>query len=103
MKRAMNDAEAADFYADPANQQIAPGPAVRPPRPKALGGSIPIRFPPSAVAAVKVLADADGLTVSEWVRRVVGAELKRREGSSGERIDVADELERLVRHLRAPA
>jgi len=99
----MDDAEAADFYADPANQRVASGPAVRPPRPKALGGSIPIRFPPSTVEAVKLLADADGLTVSEWVRRAVDAELTRRQGVQRKRVDVADELERLARQLRASA
>jgi hypothetical protein len=97
----MSDAEAADFYADPANQRVAPGPAVRPPRPRALGGAIPIRFPPSTVEAVKVAADAEGMTVSQWVRRVVDAELERLKGSPKERVDVANELERLARHLRA--
>jgi hypothetical protein len=103
MKPPMDDAEAADFYADPANQQLASGSAVRPPRSKALGGSIPIRFPPNTVEDVKLLADADGLTVSEWVRRVVDAELRRRQGAIRKRIDVADELERLARQLRASA
>ena len=45
MNSPMSDAEASDFYADPANQGVAPGSAVHPPRPKALGGSIPIRIP----------------------------------------------------------
>jgi hypothetical protein len=50
-----------------------------------------------------LLADADGLTVSEWVRRVVDAELRRRQGAIRKRVDVADELERLARQLRASA
>lgn len=103
MNSQMSDAEAADFYADPANQGVAPGPAVRPPRPKALGGSIPVRFPPSSVEAIKRLADADGMTVSGWVRRAVDAELRRREGTATRRAEVAEELERLARQLRASA
>ena len=103
MSSPMSDAEAADFYADPANQGVAPDPAVHPPRPKALGGSIPIRFPPSSVEAIKRLADADGVTVSGWVRKVVDAELRRRQGTATQRADVAEELERLARQLRASA
>ena len=34
MNSPMSEAEASDFYADPVNQGVAPGPAVRPPRPK---------------------------------------------------------------------
>lgn len=103
MSAQMSDAEAADFYADPANQGVAPGPAVRPPRPKALGGSIPVRFPPSSVEAIKRLADADGMTVSGWVRRAVDAELRRRQGTGTQQAEVAEELERLARQLRASA
>jgi hypothetical protein len=103
MNSPMSDVEASDFYADPANQGVAPGPAVRPPRPKALGGSIPVRFPPSSVEAIKQLADADGVTVSGWVRQVVDAELRRRQGTATQRADVAEELERLARQLRASA
>ena len=103
MSAPMSDAQATEFYADPANQAVASGPAVRPPRPKALGGSIPVRFPPSSVEAIKQLADADGVTVSGWVRRAVEAEVKRRQGAATQRADVAEELERLARQLRASA
>ena len=103
MSAPMSDAEANEFYADPANQAVESGPAVRPPRPKALGASIPVRFPLSSVEAIKQLADADGVTVSGWVRRAVEAELKRRQGLATQRADVAEELERLARQLRASA
>jgi hypothetical protein len=103
MNAPMTEAEATELYADPANQAVAPGPAVRPPRPKALGGSIPVRFPSSSVEAIKRLADVDGVTVSGWVRRAVDAELKRREGAATQRAEVAEELERLARQLRASA
>jgi hypothetical protein len=55
------------------------------------------------VEAIKRLADADGMTVSGWVRRAVDAELRRREGSATQRAEVAEELERLARQLRASA
>lgn len=98
----MSDEEANEFYADPENQRTAPGPAVRPPRPS-LGGSIPVRFSPAMVEAIKRLADAEGLTVSAWVRRSVDGELSRCSGVGDQPTDVADELERLARRLRTSA
>lgn len=101
MSAPMGDAEAADFYADPTNQGVATGPAIRPPRPKVLGGSIPVRFPPNLVETIKRMADTDGVTVSEWVRRAVDFELRRRQGAPTQREEVAEELERLARQLRS--
>ncbi len=85
----MSDEEANEFYADPENQRTAPGPAVRPPRPS-LGGSIPARLPPATVEAIKRLADAEGLTVSAWVRRSVDQELSRCSGAGQQGTDIAE-------------
>lgn len=72
---ARKDERAVDFYADPANQ-VSAGPARRltsPRRP--LTGHMPVRFDDATIAAVKERADANGMTVSAWIRRLVDREL----------------------------
>ena len=63
------DKEAAEFYADPANQRPA-GPG-RKRRPARLTSHVPVRFDRDVIEAVKIVADRDGMTVSSWIRRAV--------------------------------
>lgn len=72
----MTEAAAHEFYKDPEHLAVA-GPGQRPPQPLK-SGMIPVRFTPDTIAAVKRVAKQDGLTVSTWIRRLVGRELQRR-------------------------
>lgn len=47
-------------------------------RQRRLSKHVPIRFTPETIARVQVLADADYLTVSTWIRRAVEQEVERR-------------------------
>lgn len=67
----MTDAEAAAFYAKPENQAPAPGAVGRRRTTPALTTHVPVRFPPETIERVRVLAEADGRTVSSWIRRAV--------------------------------
>jgi len=98
----MTDAEAWEYYSKAEHQGIGEGPAVRPPRPTRMKDAIPVRFHDATIEAVKQFADADGVTVSEWIRRLVDRELEARTGRPARpQADMADELERLARRLRA--
>jgi hypothetical protein len=72
----MADAEAHEFYADPANLAIA-GPGYKRKRPR-LSSMVPVRFSPQVIEAAKGLAAAEGMTVSSWIRRAVQRDLDRR-------------------------
>ena len=75
MTKQGDDRAAADFYADPANQ-VPVGPARRRTAPRRpLTGHVPVRFDDTTIAAVKERAEADGMTVSAWIRRLVAREL----------------------------
>jgi hypothetical protein len=39
-----------------------------------------VRFPPDLEAAARQAAEADGMSVSAWVRRLVQLEKRRRDG-----------------------
>ena len=70
----------------------------------AMKDAVPIRFHDATIEAVKEFADADGVTVSEWIRRLVNREIEARRGQpSGDDAEIADELERLARRLRRSA
>lgn len=73
---AVNDEEAFAFYADESNQQAGRRAAKRPSR--KLTGHIPVRFPEELVAQVRAFADADGVTVSTWIRNLASREVERR-------------------------
>ncbi len=73
----MDERQAHEFYSDPSNQ-IASGPAVRRVGNR-LSATVPVRFPPGMIDAVKRLADRDGVTVSSWIRRLVAREVMRRQ------------------------
>ena len=68
---------AADFYANPENQ-TPKGPGRRRTTKPALSSHVPVRFAASTLAVAKVLADADGVTVSTWIRNLVTREINRR-------------------------
>jgi len=70
------DGSACAFYEDSANLEPA-GPARRRQRP-ALSSFVPVRFTPEMIADVKLLAAADGMTVSAWIRKAVRSEIARR-------------------------
>lgn len=69
------------FYENPDNL-VAAGPGHRPVRRHAarLSGTVPVRFSQEAIAAVKQFSDADGMTVSSWVRKVIDQEIAARSG-----------------------
>jgi hypothetical protein len=74
---AVNDAEASEHY-DPATREPAAGaPRRRPDRP--LAQHVPVRFPRETIQRAKKLADADGVTVSSWIRSAVDEALRRRD------------------------
>jgi hypothetical protein len=74
--RDVNDQEAYDFYADPANREIkGSGHRRRAPR---LTSMTAVRFAPEVIEAVKDVAHAEQLTASSWIRRLVQRELDRR-------------------------
>ncbi len=73
----MDDAEAYEFYADPANQVIA-GPA-RKRQGQRLTTMSSVRFAPEVIEAVKDIAQEEGVTVGSWMRRLVQREVDRRE------------------------
>ena len=83
----MKEAEAHEFYKDPDHLAVAPGPGVPPPQ-RLKSGLIPVRFTPDMIVAVKRFAQEDGVTVSTWIRRLVGRELERRKPSAtGPRVE----------------
>lgn len=83
----MKEAEAHEFYKDPEHLAVATGPGAPPPQ-RLKSGLIPVRFTPDMIAAVKRLAQSDGVTVSTWIRRLVGRELERRMPSeTGPRVE----------------
>jgi hypothetical protein len=96
----MSDEEAADFYADPANQGFDPARVVRP---GALVDAIPVRFPAGMLELVRSAAEGEGITVSEWVRQAVADALAAQGGGQGDPDAIARELERLARKLRRSA
>lgn len=96
----MSDAEAFEYYEDPARREPAPGPPRRrPPRP--LTQHVPVRFPAETIEQVKRLADADGMTVSAWIRRAVDRAVRQRTlaGAQIQEDDARAVVERLQRDV----
>lgn len=98
--RRISDEEAAEFYADPANQGFD---ATRAVRPRPLGDSLPVRFPLGMLEQVRRAAETEGLTVSEWVRHAVADALAQRDQGDQDPAAIARELERLARRIRRSA
>jgi hypothetical protein len=81
----MNDAEAYAIHADPSNREPAAGSARRVrPRPVRYDAHVPVRFSREMVEQVRAVADADGVTVSTWIRQAVRRELQRRRAEADE-------------------
>jgi hypothetical protein len=73
----MDDRQEIDYYRDETHQVPGgPGHSRQGPR---LSATTPVRFPQEMIAAVRRLAVEDGVTVSAWIRRVVGKEIQRRQ------------------------
>lgn len=93
----MDYEEAEKFYSDPENLRPA-GPARKRGQGKVLTSHVPVRFSPSLIAAVKAIADMDGVTVSTWIRNVVTREVNRRATSvtsPSNILDLAVEMHRV--------
>jgi hypothetical protein len=75
----VNDAEAFEYYDDPARREPVPGPPRRRPK-RPLTQHVPMRFPTETIQRVKSMADAEGVTASVWIRRAVDEKLRRRLG-----------------------
>jgi hypothetical protein len=74
---AVSDAEAFEYYDDPANREPVPGPAHRR-FDSPLTQHVPVRFPRETIRRVERRADADGVTVSAWIRSAVDETLRQR-------------------------
>lgn len=85
-----HDDSSADFYADPAHQKPAGAARRRTAPRRPLTGHVPVRFDETTISAVKERAEADGMTVSAWIRRLVARELApiKTSTASGEAIVV---------------
>jgi len=93
------DAEAFEHYDDPARREPAPGrPRRRPER--ALTEHVPVRFPAATIEAVRQLADADGMTVSAWIRRAVEAAARIRTSAPGDSAEPNEQAQAVVERLR---
>lgn len=69
---AMSPDQEYDFYANPENQR----PQGRPVR-RRLGAPIPVRLPEDVREEVQRRADAEGRSVSNWIRQAIEHELAR--------------------------
>ena len=94
----MSDAEAFEHYEDPAKRQPAPGPPRRRPH-RQLTQHVPVRFPAETIDQVKGLADADGMTVSAWIRRAVERALRNDGVADVEQLEGGD-TQAVVRRLQ---
>ena len=94
----MSDAEAFEYYEDPAKREPAPGePRRRPARP--LTQHVPVRFPAETIEQVRLLAEADGMTVSAWIRRAVERTLRER-GAARAAVEGGDDARAVVERLQ---
>ena len=93
------DAEAFGFYDDPKRREPAPGPPRRRPE-RALTQHVPVRFPAPTIETVRELAEADGMTVSSWIRRAVDAAVRTRAGGASSHGDDVDDPLSAVQRLR---
>jgi predicted DNA binding CopG/RHH family protein len=92
----MREEQAHQFYKAPEHLATA-GPGQRRQRPMKTG-MIPVRFTPEMIGAVKRFASQDGMTVSTWIRRLVGKEIQRRQPSATASMTMAPAVQ-----LRYPA
>jgi hypothetical protein len=76
----MDERQAYEFYLDPDNQ--VPAGAGQRRQGRRLSATVPVRFPQEMIEAVRRFAGQDGVTVSTWIRRLVGKEIQHRQPSS---------------------
>ena len=72
----MSNPDPAEFYGRPEN--VRAGRRVSSPPRANMPGHVPVRFPQEVIDQVKAAAKEDGVTVSNWIRRLVNKELERR-------------------------
>jgi predicted DNA binding CopG/RHH family protein len=96
IKKKTTDQQAVEFYAHPDNQRLGGRVVSR----RALASSIPVRFPSDIVDAVKAVADAEGITVSEWIRRAVAGALFARTAND-DPATIVEDLRRDIDRLAA--
>lgn len=95
----MSDAEAFEYYEDPAKREPPPGrPRRRPAQP--LTQHVPVRFPAETIERVRTLAEADGMTVSAWIRRAVERTLSERGAAGGKQVVGDDDARAVVERLQ---
>ncbi len=95
----MSDAEAFEYYEDPTKREPAPGrPRRRPERP--LTQHVPVRFPAETIEQVKRLAEADGMTVSAWIRRAIERTLRQHGAPRAEGAEPGDDARTVVERLQ---
>ena len=95
----MSDAEAFEHYDDPARREPAPGaPRRRSERP--LTQHVPVRFPAETIEQVRRLAEADGMTVSAWIRRAVERTLRQRGAVPTGRAEARDDARTVIERLQ---
>jgi hypothetical protein len=95
----VSDAEAFEHYDDPAKREPAPGaPRRRSERP--LTQHVPVRFPAETIEQVRRLAEADGMTVSAWIRRAVERTLRQRGAAVAERPEAGDDARTVIERLQ---
>jgi hypothetical protein len=93
------NARAFDHYDDPAHREAAPArPRRRPDRP--LTEHVPVRFPAETIAEVRRLAEADGMTVSAWIRRAVDRTVRRQMNADMEPVEDGDNARMVVERLQ---
>ncbi len=96
----MTDAEEFEYYEDPANREPAPGPPRRRPA-RPLTQHVPVRFPAVTIEQVRTLAEADGMTVSAWIRRAVETAVRDRSSRRVSRGNLSDEIAAAFERLRS--
>jgi hypothetical protein len=92
------DAEAFEYYDDPRHREPAEG-SPRRRRVRALTEHVPVRFPASTIATLRGLAEADGMTVSAWVRHAIEQEITRRGAAEQGTTDTRRAVERLQQDI----
>lgn len=95
----MSDAEAFEHYDDPANREPAPGPPRRRPE-RPLTQHVPVRFPAETIEQVRRLAEADGMTVSAWIRRAVERTLRQQGTGALEPAEAGEDARTVVERLQ---
>jgi hypothetical protein len=93
------DTKAFEHYEDPSRREPAVGaPRRRPDR--ALTEHVPVRFPAATIEVVRQLAEADGMTVSAWIRRAVESATRSRTGPADESAGTGEPAQVVVERLR---